>query len=264
VKISELKKGVDKGSQKRATHPTATDDPDKYIGKWEAYDEPQGIGSPAGKEVTKNTSVVKSSKGKKTEAASPFGSLTSPGRVARGGIEAGTWQHSATLDDLNPDSPSANPHKRVPMKNNKAPLVATKKKVRKLNTNSVREGLIFEYIRKPQPNDFSADYEVRDDIGEELLGFARVTKGVIELLSAKDTLQEDYSGHVYTQLLGTIIRDADDSNANLSILLARENDLSFMRFMERFGFRHIGEGIMKRNAGAIKPPGVPMGSNGIF
>ena len=55
MKISELKKGVDKGSQKRATHPTATDDPDKYIGKWEAYDEPQGIGSPAGKEVTKNT-----------------------------------------------------------------------------------------------------------------------------------------------------------------------------------------------------------------
>jgi len=262
VKISELKKGVDKGSQKRATHPTATDDPDKYIGKWEAYDEPQGIGSPAGKEVTKNTSVVKSSKGKKTE-----GALGPP--VTRGGgpsnkYGAAPQQHSVTIDDINPDTPSANPHRRVPMKNNKAPLAATKRKVRKLNTNSVREGLIFEYIRKPQQNDFTADYEVRDDVGEELLGFARVTGGVIELLSAKDTLKEDYSGHVYAQLLGTIIRDADDSNANLSILLARENDLNFMRFMERFGFRHIGEGIMKRNAGAIKPPGVPMGSNGIF
>jgi hypothetical protein len=257
VKISELKKGVDKGSQKRATHPTATDDPDKYIGKWEAYDEPQGIGSPAGKEVTKNTSVL--GKKKKTEATQPFGDIPS-----RGGVSSGTWQHFPTSDDINPNSPSANPRKRSPMKNNRAPLKATKRKVRKLNTNSVREGLIFEYIRKPQQNDFTADYEVRDDVGEELLGFARVTGGVIELLSAKDTLKEDYSGHVYAQLVGTIIRDADDSNANLSILLARENDLNFMRFMERFGFRHIGEGIMKRNAGAIKPPGVPMGSNGIF
>ena len=252
MKINELKKGVDKGSQKRAKHPTATDDPDKYIGKWEAYDEPQGIGSPAGKKVTKNTSVVKN------EAAQPFGAIPS-----RGGIEAGTWQHSATTDDLNPDTPAANPHKRVPMKNNKAPLVSAKKKVRKLNTNTVNE-VILEYVRRPHTNDFTGDYEVRDDAGEELLGFARVSGGVIELLAAKDTLKEDYNGHVYTQLVGTIVRDADNSNANLSILLAHETDLSFMRFMERFGFRHIGEGIMKRNAGAIKPPGVPMGSNGIF
>ncbi len=57
VKVKESKdsKGpknkVEKGSQKRYKNPLATDDPEKYIGKWEAYDEPQGINSKTGQKM---------------------------------------------------------------------------------------------------------------------------------------------------------------------------------------------------------------------
>lgn len=51
LEVRGPKKGVDKGSQKRYKHPLATDKPEQYIGKWEAYDEPQGIHSKAGQKM---------------------------------------------------------------------------------------------------------------------------------------------------------------------------------------------------------------------
>ena len=57
MKITELIHGVPKGSQKRKLEPQATDDPDKYVGKWEAYDTPQGIGSVKKKKVKEDGSL---------------------------------------------------------------------------------------------------------------------------------------------------------------------------------------------------------------
>jgi citrate lyase synthetase len=112
-------------------------------------------------------------------------------------------------------------------------------------------------VRRPLSNDFNVDYEVKD--GEDLVAIGKVTGGKIEMLSVKNDIQsESFAGNILSRLVGTIVRDADMANANLSIKLTDSEDISMKRFLERFGFRETSEGILKRNAGSIHPPSVGM------
>ena len=102
---------------------------------------------------------------------------------------------------------------------------------------------------------FNADYEVKD--GEKTVGRATVTDGVIEeLMINQDAAEEHFNGHALSTTLGTIVRDADLQNANLAMKIVDLEDQDMKRFLERFGFRHTGEGVFKRTAGSITPPSV--------
>ena len=119
------------------------------------------------------------------------------------------------------------------------------------------DSIMNETIARVEPQDYSADYDLRDDKDQESIGVATITHGVIELLSVRDDIIDDYTGHIMTRLLSTIVRDADAANSNLAIALDDPDDLQQKRFLERFGFRGVGDGIMKRNAGSVTPPSVP-------
>lgn len=239
MKLNELVRGVPKGSQKRAKHASATDDPDKYIGKWEEYTEPQGINSPAGRAMT-----GQSKKKKKTEGT--IGPLTTSGDTGTGGHGTGAV----------PPPSIRKPDFKLPA--SKAPKKFVAKSVKKQNTDTRPEegATVTEMIRQPIMKDFNADYELMTDVGEDKIGVAKVTSGVIELLATRDDVQGTYKGQLLSRLVQSIVRDADLANANLSIELVAPDDEQMKRFLERFGFRHTGGGIMKRNAGSIVPPSV--------
>ena len=114
-----------------------------------------------------------------------------------------------------------------------------------------------ESIPRSMQNEYSAQYELMDDKDQELIGVAEINNGVIEILSVRNDLAEDFDGHVMSRLLSTIVRDADMANANLAISMDDPNELGQKRFLERFGFRDVGHGILKRNAGSVVPPSVP-------
>lgn len=276
MKITELRNKVPKGSQKRAKHPLATDDPDKYIGKWEKYDEPQGIGSPAGRRVTKDTAMY-ASKNKTTEQGiKEDGEGLSPGPIRRragdgasDGYGSAPHQHVINISDIVPGYPSN--HKALP--NSEAPLKAARKKASKQNTDTrpvakVVDPSTFEYVAKPKVeemvrrpfrNPFDAEYELTSADGEEKIGLATVNDGIIQVFAFREDYPEaSFGGHLPSKLLGNIVRDADLANANLSIRMRDPHDLQMRRFFERFGFRHVGDGVMKRNAGATNPPSVHM------
>ena len=119
----------------------------------------------------------------------------------------------------------------------------------------VKKGYMSEMVRLPIQTKFNADYEIKD--GEKLVGVATVNDGVIEkLMINQDAADEDFKGHALSTTLGTIVRDADLQNANLAMQIVDLEDQEMKRFLERFGFRHTGEGIFKRTAGSIAPPSV--------
>ncbi len=111
-----------------------------------------------------------------------------------------------------------------------------------------------EMIRLPIFSLISGEYEVRN--GEQIAGFARVKDGVIEELTCASGAEEDYRGEVLTHLLNTIVEEADMQNSNLSLQLQNKDDDDMKRFLERFGFKHVGHGVMQRTAGAVRPPSV--------
>ncbi len=125
------------------------------------------------------------------------------------------------------------------------------------NINEQVNRILSEAIPRVLPKDYSADYELRDDKDQNTIGVARINHGVIELLSVRNDIAEDFTGHVMSRLMNTIVRDADSANANLAIALDDPSDQQHKRFMERFGFRFVGRNIMKRNAGSVTPPSVP-------
>lgn len=118
-----------------------------------------------------------------------------------------------------------------------------------------RKDTIEEAEHLPTQTKFNADYEVMD--GEKLIGKATVTNGVIEDLQInQDKSDESFKGHALSVTLGTIIRDADLQGANLAMQIVDIEDQDMKRYLERFGFRHVGEGIFKRTAGSITPTSV--------
>ena len=398
---------VKKGSQKRYKHPMATDDPEKYIGKWETYDEPQGIGTKAAKKTMEDVSDAKTAT-QKTMEEGDMGPLFSRGftnsSTGRGavppetefdpkelpnplrpgkklpGSKAPGRQVSKTVNksiknkvrrpnapvtevtlnelfgggakypyewggdhlagiDVNDDVsilvgfetslgalPSAPPGVNVGFGSITADGIphqgidreslglSTKELIGIFNTvieivqkwveknkpdrvyfiavesmkgiypkllkmfvpsqewttskgNATimgrnmdvykleRKDQVDEMVRLPIQTKFNADYEVKD--GERLVGQATVTDGVIEdLMINQDETEEDFKGHALSVTLGTIIRDADLQGANLAMKIVDLEDQDMKRFLERFGFRHTGEGVFKRTAGSITPPSV--------
>ena len=247
--IYELKK-YQKGSWKKFKHPTATDNPEQYLGKWEEYTEPQGIGARRDPKVTKDVSTTPMKKRKKSKNEATIGPMVTRGDTGTGGHGTPTVPPKDVIghETINPpeDFP---PH-------HEAPTSFVKKQVRKLNTDTRQ---LDEMVRHTIGNDFTADYEVKD--GEDVVGLGQVTSGKIETLSVKsDIKNESFTGNILSRLVGTIVRDADMANANLSIKLVSPDDLSTKRFLERFGFRETGGGVLKRTAGSIHPPSVPMTS----
>jgi hypothetical protein len=153
---------------------------------------------------------------------------------------------------------NADTRKSTPMANNKAPIKQAKAKVAKSLTNTPgNTKAVNESVPRDKPREYNADYTLRDDQDTEDIGEARIRYGVIELLACRNDFAEDFNGHVMSRLLTTIVQDADLANVNLAIQLSDSSDIQHKRFMERFGFRETGNGIMKRNAGSVRPPSVP-------
>jgi hypothetical protein len=153
---------------------------------------------------------------------------------------------------------NADTRKRTPMANNKAPIKQAKAKIAKSLTNTPgNTKAVNESVPRQKPREYNADYTLRDDRDTEDLGEARIRYGVIELLACRNDFLEDFNGHVMSRLMSTIVNDADLANANLAIQLDDPSDIQHKRFMERFGFRETENGIMKRNAGSVRPPSVP-------
>ncbi len=246
--------GAPKGSQKDARLSPGTDEPSKYMrgGEWEAYREPQGVSSPAGKiagGVKKGTTRTKN---KKMSAGPilPAGGPGSSGDLVPRHRDATTL---SMVKDTNTPT-----RKRTPMANNKAPIKQAIAKVKKSLTDTPGNTKpVNESISKSLRREYDADYTLRDDQDKEDLGEARIRQGVIELLAVRNDFAEDFNGHIMSRLLSTIVQDADLANANLAIQLNDPSDIQHKRFMERFGFRETQNGIMKRNAGSTRPTSVP-------
>jgi len=120
-----------------------------------------------------------------------------------------------------------------------------------------------ETIRKPQFGILNTDYEVQDEAGN-VIGVCEVHDNVIEKLAAKTGVDEAYLGNILRNLLSTLVREADRIKAPLRMQLQPGSRDDLKRFLERFGFRHVGDNIMKRIEGAVTPPSVIMvtGING--
>ncbi len=111
-----------------------------------------------------------------------------------------------------------------------------------------------ETIRFPSAGVLDSDYLIKDDQDQEAAK-ARVQGGVIVLFAIRSDLEPDDQTKTKDLLLRSIIMDADNSNANLSIEITPNgfDELELRRFFERFGFRRVSDTIMKRNAGSIHP-----------
>lgn len=131
------------------------------------------------------------------------------------------------------------------------PLLGTK-----LTTYMIeRKNKVTEMVRYPKHKEFNADYEV-DECGE-IVAKATIHAGVIDEFMVKDDVGgNDFRGKYMSGLMSAIVRDADLTNSNMSMQVYDPDDLEMKRFLERFGFRHFGDGVYKRTAGAITPPSV--------
>jgi hypothetical protein len=188
-----------------------------------------------------------------------------PGGVGSSGDMVPREPHATTIAMVK-DTLDPNIKKAPKLAGSEAPTKFVKKQIKKSldnrpgNISDVTESvnkILAEAIPRVTPQDYSADYDLRDDKNQESIGAASITHGVIELLSVRNDVIEDYTGHIMSRLLSTIVRDADAANAHLAIPLDNPDDLQHKRFLERFGFREVGNGIMKRNAGSVTPPSVP-------
>ncbi len=268
MKITDLTEkgpiiGAPKGSQKDSRLSPGTDDPSKYMrgGEWEAYREPQGVSSNAGKIAGGTKKGTTKTKNKKTSE----GAVLPGGGPGASGDMVPRDPHATTIAMVK-DTLDANIKKSPKLAGAEAPTKFVKKQIKKSldnrpgNVSDINEQInkiVNEAIPRVIPQDYSADYELRDDKNQEAIGVASISHGVIELLSVRDDIIEDFNGHIMSRLLNTIVRDADAANANLAIALNDPSDLQHKRFLERFGFRTVGKDIMKRNAGSVTPPSVP-------
>jgi hypothetical protein len=193
------------------------------------------------------------------------GSVLPPGGPGASGDLVPRDPHATTIAMVK-NTAAANIAKSPKLAGSEAPTKFVKKQVKKSldnrpgnvsDINEQVERILAEAIPRVVPQDYSADYELRDDKDQKTIGVASISHGVIELLSVRNDIIEDFGGHIMSRLLNTIVRDADAANANLAIALDDPSDLQHKRFMERFGFRAVGKNIMKRNAGSVTPPSVP-------
>lgn len=114
---------------------------------------------------------------------------------------------------------------------------------------------VYETIRKSVMVFLNSDYVVVDDNNEKV-GVAQVMNGTIENMAVKKGVELAFKGQVLDRLMQQIVKDADTINANLSIQVIPDEIDEIKTFLERFGFRHVGDNIMRRTAGSIRPPSV--------
>lgn len=190
------------------------------------------------------------------EGLQPSGAGDSNDIVARGGV-------GDTMDLVTDTNKATRSKTKLP--GSEAPTKRVLKTVKKSldnrpgNVSDINEQvdtILSEAIPRVMPRDYSAEYELLDDKSQEAIGVATINHGVIEILSVRNDLAEDFEGHIMSRLLSTIVRDADLADANLAIAMDHPDNLGQKRFLERFGFRDTGKGIMKRNAGSVTPPSV--------
>jgi hypothetical protein len=193
------------------------------------------------------------------------GSVLPPGGPGASGDLVPRDPHATTIAMVK-DTAAANIAKAPKLAGSEAPTKFVKKQIKKSldnrpgNVSDINEQvnrILSEAIPRAISKDYSADYELRDDRDQDTIGVARINHGVIELLSVRNDIAEDFNGHVMSRLMTTIVRDADAANSNLAIALDDPSDQQHKRFLERFGFRGVGKNIMKRNAGSVTPPSVP-------
>ena len=187
-----------------------------------------------------------------------------PGGAGVSGDASPGDRNPMTLSTIS-DTTKANQEKAPKLPGSEAPTKKVLKTIKKSlddrpgnvsDINEAVDAILKEAVPRAMPRDYSADYELLDDKSEDVIGVARIQHGVIELLSVRNDLVEDYEGHIMSRLMSTIVRDADLADANLAIPLDDPSNLRQKRFLERFGFRSTDNGIMKRNAGSIQPPSV--------
>jgi hypothetical protein len=356
MKLDELTHGVPKGSQKRYKHPMATDDPKKYVGKWEAYDTPQGLSRVKKKKVKESlTSPVPYQWVEQGEKGwyAKFQSGTEKFFVAIApttsnpklwtvmwdtewfGVKKSVQEVFATILAVLKDFFSKNRPDMIEFKPNNAKLmqvykaiskamapelkrlgydvdyrkptfgvirkimhedtevsyvtrraptqnaigaeelyptdVVAQRKSKKAPLKTVRQSVkalggklprLDETIRKPQFGILNIDYEVQDEAGN-VIGVCEIHDNVIEKLRTKIT-DEEYLGKILRNLLSVLVREADRIKAPLRMQLQPGSRDDLKRFLERFGFRHVGDNIMKRIEGSVTPPSVIMatGING--
>lgn len=114
---------------------------------------------------------------------------------------------------------------------------------------------IDETIRFPQVGLLNGDYLVQDENRQDM-GKARVDDGIISLFAIQSGLSHGEMTKIRDRLLRAITMDADAVRGNLSIQFQASgfDPMELKRFFERFGFREVGDLIMKRLSGSIRPP----------
>jgi hypothetical protein len=129
-------------------------------------------------------------------------------------------------------------------------------KFRRVPVNSISNRLD-ETVRFPNFGTLDSDYCIKDEDDQDAAK-ARVQEGVIAVFAVRSDLDHDQQSKVKDMLLRSIVMDADQVNANLSIEIKPNgfDELEMRRFFERFGFRRVTDTIMKRNAGASHPASV--------
>lgn len=127
MKLDELQNRVRKGSQKKYRHPFATDDPAKYVGKWEKYDKPQGI--------------------KTEQTDDPFGAVSTTGFTLPYGYKADpiSINTSAKCPGM-----AGNDEKKI-RNSRKAPTKQAQRNVRKMSGNGrITETTVYDMSERDQ------------------------------------------------------------------------------------------------------------------
>ena len=211
---------------------SGTDDPKKYVGGWETYDEPQGIGDRRDKKVLAKESDV-------DEAVS-----------------------SAPLDRFGPDDGillQNSPAEAQAIKlSRKAPKKHVRASVKALSARGkppqLNPNRVIETIRRPFTGTLTNDYEIVDD-NDKSIGFAKVVDGVINNLEYDTEADQNYRGHILSAMMSQIVNEADRNSANLSIQIVGMTT-EIVSLLERFGFQIISGNIMKRGFGSVRPQSV--------
>jgi hypothetical protein len=118
-----------------------------------------------------------------------------------------------------------------------------------------KKNMVSETYREPKHKQLNTDYEVEDN--GEMVAKASISDGVIDEFMIRDDVgNNDFRGKYMSGLMSAIVRDADMTNSNMSMQIPDQYDMEMKRFLERFGFKHVGDGVFRRTAGSLTPPSV--------
>jgi len=211
---------------------SGTDDPKKYVGGWESYDEPQGIGARRDKKVLAKEADV--------EESASFAPLD------HFGPEDDMPLQNGPVEDREIKLSRRPPKKQV--------IASVKALSARGKPPRINPRKVVETIRRPFAGTLSNEYEIVDD-RDNSIGFAKVIDGVINNLEYDTDADQNYRGQILSAMLSQIVAEADHNSANLSIQIVDMTE-EIVYLLGRYGFQSIGGNIMKRGAGSIRPQSV--------